>query len=236
MRHAVITGGARGIGLAIAAELDALGWGVFLVSQQRGSLAAAAARMKNLDGSLAVDLGEGETAAQAVHAAVAGALDALDLLVLNAGVFLEDPLSAVREETFRRNMAVNLDANLFLTKHLLPVLRKSERARIVIVGSTAAYAAYPAGPVYGVAKWGLRGLALNLRHELRRERIGVTFLAPGGTLTDMWDEDEAPPGRLLQPRDVAVLVAALTELSDQAVVDEIVLRPIAGDVEASERA
>jgi hypothetical protein len=46
----------------------------------------------------------------------------------------------------------------------------------------------------------------------------------------MWDKDEAPPDRLLQPRDVAVLVTALTELSDQAVVDEIILRPMPGDV------
>lgn len=230
MKHAVITGGSRGIGLAVAAELDAHGWGVFLVSQHPGPLAAASAQMKNLAGTLAVDLGNGEAAARDVHAAVARVLDSVDLLVLNAGIFLEEPLTQVREEAFRRNMAVNLDANLFLTKHLLPVLRKGERTRIVIIGSTAAYAAYPPGPAYGVAKWALRGLALNLRHELRKERIGVTFLAPGGVLTDMWDADEAPPDRLLQPRDIAVLVTALTELSDQAVIDEIILRPMQGDV------
>ena len=60
MRHAVITGGSRGIGLAVAAELDAHGWGVFLVSQHPESLAVASVQMKNLAGTLAVDLGHGE--------------------------------------------------------------------------------------------------------------------------------------------------------------------------------
>jgi short-subunit dehydrogenase len=85
-------------------------------------------------------------------------------------------------------------------------------------------------PTYGIAKWGLRGFALNLRHELRDDGIGVTFLSPGGTLTDMWAGEDLPPNRLLEPTDVALMVAAITELSSQAVVDEIVLRPMLGDI------
>ncbi|MGH6689518.1 MAG: SDR family oxidoreductase [Gammaproteobacteria bacterium] len=230
MRHAVITGGSRGIGLAVAVELEARGWGVFLVGQHGERLAAASARMKHLVGTFAVDLGNGEEAARTAAVAVRQAVGAIDLLVLNAGIFVEEALMAIQEEAFRRTMAVNLDANLFLARHLLPVLRKGDRPRIVIIGSTAAYGAYPPGPAYGVAKWALRGLAVGLRHELKTDRIGVTYLAPGGTLTDMWDEDEAPPDRLLQPRDTAVIVAALTELSEQAVVDEVILRPMLGDV------
>jgi NAD(P)-dependent dehydrogenase (short-subunit alcohol dehydrogenase family) len=230
MRYAVITGGSRGIGLAVALELDSRGWGIFLVSQHRERLDAASARMKHLVGTFAVDLGNGEEASRTAALAVSEALGAIDLLVLNAGIFVEEPLMAIEEEVFRRTLAVNLDANLFLGRQLVPVLRKGERPRIVIVGSTAAYGAYPPGPAYGVAKWALRGLAVELRHELKADRIGVTYLAPGGTLTDMWDEGEAPPDRLLQPRDTAVIVAALTELSEQAVVDEVILRPMLGDV------
>jgi NAD(P)-dependent dehydrogenase (short-subunit alcohol dehydrogenase family) len=231
MRHAVITGGSRGIGLAVALELDARGWGIFLLSQDRERLDAASACIKHLAGTFAVDLGNGEEAARTAAVAVRQAVDAIDLLVLSAGIFVEEPLITIQEEAFRRTMAVNLDANLFLTRHLWPVLRKGERPRIVVIGSTAAYGAYPPGPAYGVAKWALRGLAVHLRHELQADRIGVTYFAPGGTLTDMWDEDEAPPDRLLQPRDTAVIVAALTELSEQAVVDEVILRPMLGDVQ-----
>jgi len=231
MRRAVITGGSRGIGLAVATELDARGWGVFLISQDPERLEAAARRFKHVSGSFSVDLGGGEKAAREACAAVKGAVDSIDLLVLNAGIFVEGGLAAIPEDDFRRIMAVNLDANLFLVRQLLTVLRKGERPRIVIVGSTAAYGAYSPAPAYGVAKWALRGLATDLRHELKADRIGVTFFAPGGTLTDMWDNNEVPSGRLLQPRDIGLLVAAITELSEQAVVDEIVLRPMLGDVQ-----
>jgi NADP-dependent 3-hydroxy acid dehydrogenase YdfG len=229
-RRAVITGASRGIGRAIAAELDAKGWDVFLVARSAQHLSAASACLQHVLGTLAIDLGNGETSARAAAEAVLRVVDSIDLLVLNAGVFLEEPLTAVSEESFRRIMAVNLDANLFLARRLLPALRGGVRPRIVMVGSTAGYAAYPVGPAYGVTKWALRGLALNLREELKPDRIGVTFFAAGSTLTDMWDEGEVAPTRILEPRDVAVMVAALTELSDQAVVDEILLRPILGDV------
>ena len=229
-RRAVITGASRGIGRAIAAELDSRGWEVFLLARSAESLSAASARMKHVLGTIAIDLGNGEESARAAAEAVLRVADSIDLLVLNAGVFIEEPLTAVSEETFRRVMAVNLEANLFLARRLLPALRRGERPRIVMVGSTAGYAAYPVGPAYGVSKWALRGLAVNLRDELRSDRIGVTFLAPGSTLTDMWDEGEVAPARILEPKDVAVMVAALTELSEQAVVDEILLRPILGDV------
>jgi short-subunit dehydrogenase len=230
MRNAVITGGSRGIGGAIATELDRRGWAVFLVSEHADTLRSASARLQHVSGTFASDLGSGEAAAADVFNALSKSVSAVDLLVLCAGIFIEESLAQVKESTFRRNMAVNLDANVFLAKHLLPLLRKGSKPRIIVIGSTAAYEAYPLVPTYGIAKWGLRGFALNLRHELRDDGIGVTFLSPGGTLTDMWAGEDLPPNRLLEPTDVALMVAAITELSSQAVVDEIVLRPMLGDI------
>jgi NAD(P)-dependent dehydrogenase (short-subunit alcohol dehydrogenase family) len=230
MRRAVITGGSRGIGLAIASELDRRGWGVFLIGQSAENLSEASSRLEHVLGSLSIDLGNGEAAARTASTSVTAVLDSVDLLVLNAGIFSDKPLTEISENAFRRIMAVNLDANLFMARGLLPVLRKGQRPRIVVIGSTAGYGGYPPGPAYSVTKWALRGLAANLRDELRADRIGVTYFAPGGTLTDMWDKDEAPPQRLLEPADTAILVAALTDLSEQAVVDEILLRPMLGDV------
>lgn len=227
MRTALITGGSRGIGHAIAAELDKRGWQLFLVAQH-AIPARATEGFCNITGTVGVDLGEGETAARAVAAAFPG--EALDLLVLDAGIFIEGALGAVDESNYRRNMAVNLDANVLLVKHLLPRLQKGTKARIVIIGSTAAYEAYPLVPTYGIAKWALRGFAVNLRRELVSQGIGVTLLSPGGTLTDMWEGEELPSGRLLEPRDVGLLVAAVVELSSQAVVEEIVVRPMLGDI------
>ncbi|HEY4100212.1 MAG TPA: SDR family oxidoreductase [Gemmatimonadales bacterium] len=230
MRTALVTGGSRGIGKAIATELYARNWQLFLVAQDPEHLAAAKADFANAVGTFAVDLGAGAAAADSVSEAFASDSASLDLLVLGAGIFIEESLSAVDENTFRRNMAVNLDANVFLVKALLPSLSRGTKPRIIIIGSTAAYEPYPLVPTYGIAKWALRGFAQNLRHELQGSRIGVSFVSPGGTLTDMWAGVDLAPNRLLDPHDIAIIVATIPELSEQAVVDEVIVRPILGDI------
>lgn len=230
MRHAVITGGSRGIGLAIAKALSERGWGVFLVSQHQANLERASSLLRNVKGSIAVDLGAGEGSARKVGQAVREALGTVDLVVLCAGIFIDESLGAVKEDTFRRNMAVNLEANVYLTKHLLPCVSKGGRGRFVLIGSTAAYEPYPLVPTYGIAKWALRGFALNLRQELKEQGIGVSFVSPGGTLTDMWAGEDLPPERLLSPDDIGKTVALMAELTPQCVMDEIILRPILGDI------
>ena len=106
--------------------------------------------------------------------------------------------------------------------------QRQKHANDVIIGSTAAYSSYSV-PTYSIAKFALRGLATNLRKELMRENIGVTFLSPGGTLTDMWADVEVPPNRLLEPHDIAKLVDSIFDLSPQAVVEEIIIRPMLGE-------
>lgn len=230
MRNALITGASRGIGLAISKELDKHGWNLFLVAKDPHRLEEAAKDFSRVIGKLAVDLGEGEIAAQSVSKALEQQTGKLDLLVLNAGIFIEESLAHVSADGYTRNMAVNLDANIFLVKHLLSYLREGFRPRVIIIGSTAAYEAYPLVPTYGIAKWALRGFAVNLRHELMQDRIGVTLLSPGGTLTDMWAGEELEPNRLLEPRDIGLIVATIAELSEQAVVEEVVIRSMLGDI------
>lgn len=230
MRNAIITGATRGIGLAIAKRLDKRGWQIFSINQDLKHTEVVKNCISNLVGFLSIDLGSGESAAIEIATAVRNKLSKLDLLVLNAGIFIEERLSELNTTSFQRNMEVNLNSNLYLVKHLLPLLRVGSKPRIVIIGSTAAYEPYPLVPTYGVAKWALRGFACNLRQELIADRIGVTFLSPGGTLTDMWAGEDLPSNRLLQADDIALLVDVLTELSEQAVVDEIIIRPMLGDI------
>lgn len=230
MRTALVTGASRGIGRAIAEVLDQRGWRVFAVNVDPSRNADIVDSLVHGIGGVAVDLGEGGRAAAVVRAAADKVIESLDLLVLNAGIFIEGSLAESAEGDYRRNMAVNLDANVYLVRELLPLLRAGRRPRIVIIGSTAAYEPYPMVPTYGIAKWGLRGFALNLRRELMGAGIGVTLLSPGGTLTDMWAGEDVPPERLLEPHDVALLVVAITELSAQAVVEELVVRPMLGDM------
>lgn len=230
----LITGGTRGIGFAIASRLAAEAACIFIVARDKTELDNTAAELVRLGASsvaaLQVDLAEGQKASSSIAKWVAKTTTTLDLVVLNAGFYIEGTLAEISEQEMRRNLEVNFLVNHFIVQDLLTFLRNSNRARILLIGSTAAYEAYPIVPTYGVAKWALRGLAINLRKELAPLNIAVTFISPGATWTTMWEGEQLPRSRLLEPTDIAELVWSLGLLSPQAVVEEIVIRPMLGDM------
>lgn len=229
----LITGGSRGIGRAIAEELVGAGHRVMIVARNAPQLQSAVSELTK----------GGEREPLGCQCDVANAADRRRLvetckassftpsvLVLNAGTFFEGTLSESRPEDFAATMQVNLDACYHLVQAFVGSMSEDSRSRIILIGSTAAYEPYPLGPLYGVSKWALRGYAVNLRKELRPRRIGVTFVAPGGTWTDLWKGEPLPDDRLMLPSDVGRLVRTVLELSPQAVVEEVIVRPMLGDI------
>lgn len=231
--NALVTGASRGIGNAIAKRIAQRCDTLFITSSNEDSLKKGLESIKNIyDGSLwgeYADHNQAEQAAFKLRNMVASKTDHLDVLVLNAGMFIEGELGEIDNESFISNMEVNFMVNHYFVKELLPFLRKSICARIILIGSTAAYESYSV-PTYGIAKWALRGYAVNLRKELMKENIGVTFIAPGGTLTDMWAGEDLPENRLLDVDDIAKVVDNILTLSNQAVVEELIIRPMLGDM------
>jgi len=231
---ALITGASRGIGFAVAKRVlpDA---SCLLITSRNKVRINKAKRLLEKGASASIvagsfDHSNAQSAAKSLAAWATRNVTALDLLVLNAGFYVEGSLQEIGATDFEENLRVNFTVNHYIVQHLLPLIKRSSLRRIVITGSTAAYEAYPAVPTYGVAKWALRGYAANLRRELMHHNIGVTFVAPGGTLTDMWAGEVIPPERLLEPDDIAKLVHAIITLSSQAVVEEIIFRPMLGDM------
>jgi short-subunit dehydrogenase len=229
----LITGGSRGIGYAIADAMANRGHNLLLVARDANRLLEAkktiTQRNKVDVSTFVADLGtEADVERLADHCIASKCVP--DFLVLNAGIFLEGGLINSEPDAYRRTLDVNLHSIYYLVRRLAPHMKAKAKPRIVLIASTAAYEAYPVGALYGVAKWALRGYAINLRKELMSEGIGVTLVAPGGTLTDLWAGETLPPKRLLEPRDIGVLVAALSDLSEQAVVEELIVRPMLGDM------
>ncbi len=154
----------------------------------------------------------------------------LEAIIINAGMYREGALVDFDTETLMSDFNVNFFSAWELVKGLIELVKAGKTKRIIIIGSTAGYEAYPAVPSYGVQKWALRGFAHNLRRELMSEKIGVSFISPGGTWTGMWEGEPLDDDRLLEANDIAVMIDASFDLSHQAVLEEMKVVPILGDL------
>ncbi len=225
----LITGGSRGIGKAIAKELNTAGHNLLLVSQNQSNLEKTRDEFNNSQINIfACNLGE-ESEIDRLFQFSETINFKPEVLILDAGIFIEGSLTNSKSEDFYTTMNVDLYHIYHSVKRYIDILKKQSNSKIILIGSTASLEAYPVGALYGVAKWGLKGYAINLRKELMKDNIGVTLINPGGTLTDLWEGEELEPNRLLEPSDIGKLVNVLLTLSPQAVVEELIVRPMLGD-------
>lgn len=228
----LVTGASRGIGNAIARVVSHRAKNLLVTSRYPDSLTKGIDKIKQVyTGTILqynIDQSTGESAAEELSSWVFEQVNQLDALILCAGNYFEGDLATLSTDEFQNTMNTNFIFNYHIVRELLPLLKKGRCSKIVIIGSTAAYSSYSV-PSYSIAKFALRGLALNLRNELMNDNIGVTFVSPGGTLTDMWADVDVPPNRLLDPTDIAKIIDNIFDLSPQAVVEEIVVRPMLGE-------
>ena len=230
----LVTGASRGIGLAICNELASQGHELLMISKTAATLKKAAANIqkshKTKVACLAQDL-TSPVALKAIKTFVQKHKKSLHNLVLNAGIALDGDLRSGSRKVFEKQMELHLYSVFGLVQTLLPLLDRSYPCRIVITGSTSGIEASNVVPMYSVTKWALRGYAINLRNELKKDGIAVTFMAPGGTYTDMWKYSGGPKAdRCIAPEDVAKMVAAVLSLSGRVDVEEIVMRPMLGEL------
>lgn len=223
MRTALITGGSRGIGRAIA---EALSPDHHLVIGGRDSEAvdAAVASLPSAE-PLVCELTDDAALATAV-----APIDSLDLLVHSAGA---SPLGSIAEtspEVWRDVLEVNLIAPANLTRLLLPALRRAN-GLVVFINSGAGFTARPGWGAYAASKFGLRALADSLRSE-EAGRVRVTSIHPGRTDTVMQrgvlaHEGAAyHPERLLSPATVAATVRLAVDAPANASIDTLSIRPV----------
>lgn len=228
-----VTGASRGIGFAICQELARQGHEILMTAKTPEGINKAAAEIQTETGRLPVVLAQDLTAVDAmknVSAFVKQYGTELQNLVLNAGIYIDGSLATGSREAFEKQMEVNFYAIFNLVQTLLPMLDRSKPCRIILTGSTAGIEASTRVPLYSITKWALRGYAVNLRTELKKQKIAVTYLAPGGTYTDMWKEEGIDEERFMEPGDVAKMVAAVLSLSGRTNIEEIRMRPILGDL------
>jgi short-subunit dehydrogenase len=161
---------------------------------------------------------------------VLAATNHIDILINNAGTY--EPGSTYNEP--EGQLAKVMDLNLFsayhLTRALLPGMMERKKGHIFNMCSIAALKAYDNGGAYSISKWALTGYTKNLREEMKPHNIKVSMIHPGATYTPSWEQSGLPPTRFMKPEDVAQIVLTSCKLSDQACVEEIIMRPQLGDI------
>lgn len=231
---AVVTGATKGLGRAIAELFAANGFDLFVCARSANDLADMQAYWeKTFPGrqlfTQAADLSKKAVVMQFAEAVRRQWLR-LDVLVNNAGLFIPGKVTEEADGALEQMIEVNLYSAYHLTRALLPAMLSYQHGHIFNMCSIASLDAYPNGGSYSIAKFALLGFSKNLRNELKKEGIKVTTLIPGATWTDSWAGADFPADRLMQAADIAQMVWAAYQLSDAAVVEELIIRPQLGDL------
>lgn len=232
--NAVITGASRGIGKATARIFALHGYDLYLTSRNESKLLQTIEELKkdfpniSIDGK-AFDLGKKQDA-QLLGGWINTNAGTVDVLVNNAGNFIQGDVSNEPDGALEEMMEVNLYSAYHLTRAVLPKMMATKTGHIFTLCSIASLGAYPGGGSYSISKFALLGFTKNLRRELQPHGIKVTAIIPGAAYTDSWKGSGVSEQRLMEADDIAKVIYNATLLSPQAVVEEIIIRPQLGDL------
>jgi NAD(P)-dependent dehydrogenase (short-subunit alcohol dehydrogenase family) len=191
MRSALITGASTGIGRATALHLDAAGWRVFAgVRKDEDAASLREAGSERLVPLMLDVTDAGQIAAAAERIGGEVGEDGLDGLVNNAGIAVPGPLETLPIDDFKRQVEVNLSAQVAVTQAMLPAIRPA-RGRIVFITSIGGLMAFPMFGAYHAAKFGLEAVGDVFRQELRPWGIKVAIVEPGSIATPIWERGQA---------------------------------------------
>lgn len=230
--NAIVTGASKGIGKAIAFALAKEGYHLFINSTKQPEINKVAKEITLLYPNIivkgiAADVSTKEGIAHFVQAINS---EAIDVLINNAGRYLPGALHTEEDGTLENMIATNLYSAYYVTKGILPKMLPHNKGFICNICSVAGLQAYANGGSYSISKFALIGFTKNLREEMKAYNIKVTSISPGATWSNSWAGVDLPVDRLMQADDIAKTIISMLHLSPSAVVEDIVMRPMLGDL------
>jgi 3-oxoacyl-[acyl-carrier protein] reductase len=229
---AIVTGAGRGIGEAVAHRLARMGASVVLTARDRARLSALQAAIEKQGGramQIPVELTD-EKAVAAFGERVAKEYGRCDILVNNAGVGAAGkPLVELTPEEWGRVLDTNLRAPYLMIRAFAPLMIAARSGHIINISSLAGKNPLPNGAAYAASKWGLNGLTYSVAEELRQYGVRVSVIAPGSVDTSFGSGQAPGQGKdrskMVQPADVAHVVATIVTQAPNSFVSEVLLRP-----------
>ena len=233
LMNVIITGASKGIGKAIAEQFAAAGHTIIICSRGEKQLYDTVAFLQTnyphcTVKAKVVDMRDKEQVAEFGVWSLGFGIP--DILVNNAGQFIPGSVHEEADGAVEQMIETNLYSAYYLTKSVLPTMMAAKAGHIFNICSIASLQAYANGGSYSISKFALLGFNKNLREEMKPHGIKVTAVCPGATMSASWEGFDIDPKRIMEAEDVAKMIYAASQLSAQAVVEDIVMRPQLGDL------
>ncbi len=225
---ALVTGGSRGIGRAIALRLAALGSSLAVCGRDAKALQSVSAELEQrtahvfshrADVTLSADV-------TGLIEKTEAALGPISILVNNAGIGLFGPAHERSEAEWDRVLNGNLKSVFLVSRAVAPSMIRRGSGDIINISSLAGRNAFAGGGLYCASKWGVQGLSACMAEDLREHRIRVSVVCPGSVATEFSGRGPKDPTKALTADDVAHAVAMIATQGPQSFVSEVQLRPL----------
>lgn len=227
-RTAVITGGTKGIGFAIAESLAKAGANVFICGRNKAELRDAITELSRHGqaGGEVCDVRSEDQVRQMLEEAER-LFGGVDILVNNAGMgIFGKTVEELSGDEFRQTLETNLFGVFYACHYAVPMMKRRGGGYILNISSLAGQNAHPRMSAYNASKFGLNGFSEALMQEVRQDNIKVSYICPGSVNTD-FGGDTASDAKAwqLQPEDIAKIVLDLLGMDPRALPSKIEIRP-----------
>lgn len=233
-RVAWITGASTGIGFETAKVLAKNGIIVVATARRKSRLVRLVNEIKfaGYEGSAFVCNIQSERSVLSTKKKILEKYGSIDILINNAGVTVFKSFTDTKTFDYDNVIDTNLRGTFLSIKSVLPTMIKKRKGHIINISSVAANTVFTDSAVYSASKAATLALSNVLREEIRKYKIKVTNILPGNTDTPMWDAKarQRYKNRMMTPREIAGLILTVINQPKKVVVEDIIIRPIKGDL------
>jgi len=234
MKNALITAATKGIGRAISIALATEGINVAVCARGEKDLADLKAELTAINPNIKIFTAPTDVSVKAQVVKFAAdaekELGTISIIVNNAGIYEPYSILDDNEDTFQKSIDTNLAPAYEFYRYFGKKMMAAGEGHIFNICSVASLNPVVGAGTYSVTKFALLGLTKVMRLELQAHNVKVTAVIPGSTLTSSWDGVEVDKNVMVMPEDIASAIVNIYKMSPGANVDEIIIKPVNGQV------